>query len=122
MKWFRNRVVNICFLIIVGGTFLNMSFFLAEISLLKDAYNKTTIENIAKMFSASLAEEEMDAPESSEGGISLKEVDLFQEYHHHLQLENHVIANILKSRSGHSALHSGFGDIFTPPPDRAIFC
>jgi hypothetical protein len=113
MKFLRKKIVSLIFLSLTGILFLNMSFFLAEISLLKSAYSHSTIENIAKLLSASLTEEEQDVSESSES----KAIDLSSDHFSHLVFEDNGIAIILRMHGLHSMPHGGFFKIFTPPPD-----
>ena len=116
MNRFRNTTTRSIFLLITGITFLNMSFFLAEISALKSAYNKNMLENIARMFTASLSEEETD-PGTTEGNVAVREFDFLEGNLYHLQFEDKGIAHILKELGSHSVPHSGYSQIFTPPPD-----
>jgi hypothetical protein len=119
MRFFRNRFVAVCFLAIAGITFINMTFLLAEVSVLEKAYDKTTLENIARMISSSMAEEEQDASESSEGNQALQEMDFLHSNHYHLKLEDTGVSNILKIFGVHSNPHPGYFSLFTPPPDRS---
>jgi len=119
MQFYRKRLVSLCFLVVTGITFLNMSFFLAEISMLKGSYNKNVLENIARMFSASLSEEETDS-EGGEGSPPYKEVDLCQQHYNHLRFEDSYLSTTLRSMNGLHMPHSGFQEIVTPPPDQLI--
>jgi hypothetical protein len=118
MNVFRNKLVKIVFLVVTGLTFFNMSFFLAEVSALKSAYGKTQMENIARLFTASLAEEETDHGGTEEVQL-LKETDLLEGHVYHLHFEMIGIANVLKSLQRTIQTHGGYLRIFTPPPD---FC
>lgn len=65
--------------VFTGIVFLNMSFFLAEVSALRlDKYDKKMLENLVRSFSC-VSEEERDASAESTdaGGSSVKEVDLY---------------------------------------------
>jgi hypothetical protein len=119
MQFYRKRVVRLCFLAVTGLTFLNMSFFLAEISMLKGSYNKNVLENIARMFSTSLSEEETDS-EGGEGSPPYKEVDLCQQHGNHLRFEDSYMSTTLRSIDGMHMPRSGFQEIVTPPPDRSL--
>src|SRR5436190_23830261 len=97
MKMLRNKVWRACFLFLTGLTFLNMSFFIAEIATMKSAYNKATLENIARLFSASLSEEETDS-ESPENDVH--EIDIVAGYFYHLQFEESYLSISLKTLAG----------------------
>jgi hypothetical protein len=116
MNVFRNKLIKIVFLVVTGLTFFNMSFFLAEVSALKTAYGKTQMENIARLFTASLAEEETDHGSAEEGQL-LKETDFLEGHVYHLQFETIGVANLLKSLRHTIQPHGGYLRIFTPPPD-----
>ena len=119
MQFYRKRVVSLCFLVVTGLTFLNMSFFMAEISMLKSSYNKNVLENIARMFSTSLSEEETDS-EGGEGSPTYKEVDLCQQHSNHLRFEDSYMSSTLRSLNGLHMPRSGFQKIVTPPPDQFL--
>jgi hypothetical protein len=96
-----------------------MSFFLTEVALLKDAYNKSTIENITRIFSASLSEEEADSAETNEVSGSVKEIDILEGKIHHLQFEKTGIQNVLKNLGNtHRRPRDGYFEVATPPPDK----
>ena len=116
MRVLRQRKWKAVFLVVTGLTFLNMSFFMAEISALKGAYSQTAMENIVRMFTLSLSEEEHDhgTPESSG---ALKEFDLLEGNLYHLQFESKDVSNTLKVLGYLSSTHPGFLSIESPPPD-----
>ena len=87
--------------------------------MLKSAYNKTQLENIVKLVSASLAEEEQDASENTESH-TYKVADFLSIHSCQLLLENAGIATILKILVDHNNTHGGYAQILTPPPDRHI--
>jgi hypothetical protein len=98
--------------------FLNMSFFLAEVSALKLTQDKKMIENIARLISSSAAEEEKDVF----GGLadedcSAKEVDLIFNYAVH-SIHSHVIF-IDNKRGNHDQGLPQLGsyETFSPPPE-----
>ena len=66
-----------------GLIFLNMSFFLAEVSALKLNQDKKMVSNIIKLISSSAAEEEKDAFGGADEDCSAKEVDLIFNYSTH---------------------------------------
>lgn len=79
MKFFREAYIRKVMTVFTGIVFLNMSFFLAEVSALKlDKYDKKMLENLVRSFSC-VSEEERDASAESTdtGGASVKEVDLY---------------------------------------------
>ena len=79
MKLFRKKHISKLLSLFTGIVFLNLSFFLAEISALKiGKENKQLVENLVRIFST-VSEEEKDinAGESSDAAASFaKEVDL----------------------------------------------
>ena len=66
-----------------GLIFLNMSFFLAEVSALKLSQDKKMFSNIIKLISSNAAEEEKDAFGGTDEDSSAKEVDLIFSYSAH---------------------------------------
>lgn len=115
MNFFRTRTTRSIFLLITGLTFLNMSFFLAEIAALKPAYGQNEMENIVRMFNASLSEEETETS-SNEGGGMITQIDFLEDNLYHLRFEGTGILNILKARGFHSCPHPGFSQIESPHP------
>lgn len=79
MKFFRKAYIRKVMTVFTGIFFLNMSFFLAEISALNlDKYDSKMLENLVRSFSC-VSEEERDATGESadSSGASVKEVDLY---------------------------------------------
>jgi hypothetical protein len=101
-----------------GLAFLNMSFFLAEVSFLNFKENEL-LENVAKLILNTGFEEERDGEPSGEK--SIKEMDK-----HVQQFQIHSNAAILISIKGSSILidhyrHADHSLIFSPPPDLIPF-
>jgi hypothetical protein len=119
MKIFRARIVALSFIWVTTVTFLNMSFFVAEVAALKSEYNKEVLENIARLVSSSLAEEETDS-EVPGSGHALKETDLLEGQWYHLCFEAAGISNLLKVFGDNHGTHRGYYTIITPPPDFRI--
>lgn len=101
-----------------GLIFLNMSFFLAEVSALKLTHDKKMIENIARLIAGSSAEEEKDVF----GGLadedcSAKEVDLIFNYSAHT-IHGHVIfINNKRGNHDQGVPLLGSHEIYSPPPE-----
>ncbi len=119
MNVFRQRYLAKTFSLITGVIFLNMSFFLAEVTLLKFS-QKEIIENIAKLILNSGFEEERDC-ESSGGDTFGKEVDL-----HLQQVQIHYTSSFLMSIRVNRTLidhyrHANHSSTFFPPPDLPYF-
>lgn len=115
MKVFRQQVLVNVFAFITGVMFLNMSFFLAEVSALK-IKDKGLIENIVKLVSSSGFEEERDG-EPVKDDSAAKEVDLLN-----LQVQiHHQSLFLTASKANHSwenlYPHANYSLTFTPPPD-----
>ena len=115
---FRNPYVMNMMAFFTGLIFLNMSFFLAQVSALKLTEDKKMIENIAKLISSSSAEEEKDAfGGHADEDCSAKEVDLIFNYNTHT-LDSRILL-IKNNRYIHdqSLLLLGNSEIFSPPPE-----
>ena len=69
--------------LLTGLIFLNMSFFLFEVSALKLNQDKKMFSNIIKLISSSAAEEEKDAFGGADEDSKVKEVDLIFNYTTH---------------------------------------
>lgn len=113
MKFIRTHVLAKTLTFLTGLVFLNMSFFLAEVSMLKYD-NKDIIENIANLLFNCGFEEERDGESSGDSGG--KEIDLM------LQIQIHHTASILLStgvtRNIHNHYrHANYALDFFPPPD-----
>jgi hypothetical protein len=82
MKVLRNKVILRFTTLVTGIVFLNMSFFLAEVSALKLTKDKKMTENIAKLIAGAASEEEKDACSSSaeEDAKGLTELDLLLDH------------------------------------------
>ncbi|MBA4055877.1 MAG: hypothetical protein C0490_14275 [Marivirga sp.] len=81
MKLFRIKYVSNALSLFTGIVFLNMSFFLAEVSLLKLDQDKQMVENIAKLLAGCAAEEEKDVfGGSADEDPTAKEIDLIFSY------------------------------------------
>ena len=101
-----------------GIIFFNMSFFLVEVAALKLNKDRQMIANIAKLLSASSAEEEKDAfGGSADEDCSAKEVDLIYNYTTH-NVNHDIILKSAKKRvhdQGSPLLMSY--EIYSPPPE-----
>lgn len=101
-----------------GLIFLNMSFFLAEVSALKLTQDKKMLENIARLISSSAAEEEKDIFGGfADEDCSAKEVDLIFSYTIHT-IHGHGILTDNKLDTHDQGLPLlGSYEIYSPPPD-----
>ena len=100
-----------------GVIFLNMSFFLAEVSALKIRQDKKLFSNIIKLISSNAAEEEKDAFGGPEEDSSAKEVDLIFSYSVHT-----IHAHISEVNNKRSVFDQGVPllgsyEIYSPPPE-----
>lgn len=117
MLIFRNIYVRNGMALFTGLIFLNMSFFLAEVSALELTKDKQMSKNIALLISSSAAEEEKDVF----GGLadedcSVKGVDLIVAYSTH-SIHGHEIV-ISKYRNHDQGLPLlGSYEIYSPPPE-----
>ncbi len=114
MNTIRQHYLTKAFSLITGLIFLNMSFFLAEVSMLK--FNKKELIEIAKLILNTGLEEERDGESSSADSLG-KEVHLFMH-----QVQMHTTASFLISTRTNRTLvdhyrHANHSLIFFPPPD-----
>jgi hypothetical protein len=119
MTIFRQKYIKTAMIFFTGIIFLNMSFFLAEVTALKLAGNKALVENIAKLISGGGLEEEKDAStETAEGGdVTVKEVDLLA---HHAFIHHAALSLIAQGRNGilnDTFSYFSYLEIFSPPPE-----
>ena len=115
MNSFRRNYLSRAFSLITGVLFLNMSFFLAEVSLL-EITDHQIIENIARLISIGGFEEERDG-ETSGKDKSAKEVDLLV---NHAQIHQRLLFLITtKTNFTLDDLypHANYSQTFSPPPD-----
>jgi len=100
-----------------GLIFLNMSFFLFEVSALKISQDKKMYSNIMKLISSNAAEEEKDAFGGQEEDSSAKEVDLIFSYSVHT-IRNHISeVNNKRSVFDQGVPLLGSYEIYSPPPE-----
>lgn len=117
MKLIRKNIATRLFLLVWCAVFLNMSFFMAEVSALKLTHNKALIENIKKLISSTAAEEETDSTETSEETSSLKEYKITVNEVYCIQNASHAVANQLKALEIVLREHPGHCKTYSPPPD-----
>lgn len=117
MLFFRNVRVRNAMALFTGLIFLNMSFFLAEVSALGLTKDKKMIKNIALLISSSAAEEEKDAfGGTADEDCSAKGVDLIVSYSTHSIYDHGVL--ITKNSSHDQGLPLlGSYEIYSPPPE-----
>jgi hypothetical protein len=119
MNLIRQHILTKAFTLFTGLVFLNMSFFLAEVSLMNFS-KKELIENIAKLILNSGFEEERDC--ETPGADSMgKGVDLMLQ-----QVQIHHTSSILMSIGVNRTLvnhyrHANHSLTFSPPPDFSVF-
>ena len=97
--------------------FLNMSFFLAEVSALKLHKDKELIANIAKLLSTSAAEEERDVFGATDEDHTSRVVDLIFSYTIHTVLDNIIDINNKRCIGNEGLTAIGNYEIFSPPPE-----
>ena len=118
MKLLRSKSIKSVLLLLTGITFLNLSVFMAEVSLLNLSKDDSAIERVFKILIAGGFEEESENPaDGHENPYSLKEIDLLQSFnlYHHLHL--YLIAQQRYGSLNSSAPLSGYTTIFSPPPE-----
>jgi len=118
MKVFRLKYLRNGFALFTGIIFLNMSFFLTEVSALKLDQNKPLMENLSKLMAGCAAEEEKDIfGGSSDEDTLVKEIDLIFNCH-----TCTIGSYVLVSKSKISLLDQGIPllgnyEIYSPPPE-----
>lgn len=117
MLIFRNTYVRNAMALFTGLIFLNMSFFLIEVSALGLAKDKQMVKNIALLIASSAAEEEKDAF----GGIadedhSTKGIDLIVSYTTHTIHGCEILITRYSDRDQGLPLLGSY-EIYSPPPE-----
>jgi hypothetical protein len=114
---FRNLFLKHAMTLFTGLIFLNMSFFLAEVSALKLNQDKKMIANIAKLISTSAAEEEKDVFGGADEDHSAKEVNLIYSHAAHTIHSYTLDVNSKRCILDHGLPETGNYEIFSPPPE-----
>ena len=118
MKLFRLKYVSNTFTLVTGIIFLNMSFFLAEVTALKLDQDKQMMENISKLLSGCAAEEEKDVfGGSSDEDTTAKEIDLIFNYHTHSPGDASLMSKNKLHAFSQGIPQLGNYEIFSPPPE-----
>lgn len=118
MNLFRNQATTRIFCLINGIIFLNMSFFLAEVSLLGLA-DKQMVENICKLMLNGGLEEERDGF-SSGGDAPTKEFSLFSNESLLRHSAFYLITSKIYQVSEDYYPHANHSEKYSPPPDYFI--
>ena len=117
MRILKNIYVRNLMTLFTGLVFLNMSFFLFEVSALKLNQDKTMFSNIIKLISNTSAEEEKDAFGGADEDYSAKEVDLIVNY------STHTVYSYIKEVNPKRCVFDqgvpllGSYEIYSPPPE-----
>lgn len=117
MLMLRNRRLQRMMTLFTGIVFLNMSFFLFEVSLLKLDKDHKMIENIAKLIAGAASEEEKDVfgSSSEKDNLTTNALDLFLD-------PNHCPVFFLIPLSKSTGIHFDekpivqYAEIASPPP------
>ena len=118
MKLFRIKFVSKLFALFTGIVFLNMSFFLAEVTVLKLDQDKQMMENICKLLSGSAAEEEKDIfGGSSDEDTAAKEINLIFNHHIYSPCNASLISKRELDTLSQGTPQLGNYEIFSPPPE-----
>jgi urease gamma subunit len=114
MDIIRQHFLTKIFTLVTGLIFLNMSFFLAEVCLLK--YNQTELVEIAKLILNTGFEEERDG-EATGADTMAKGVDLLMHQSRMFNASSFLMSvNLNKTLVDHYR-HADHSLIFFPPPD-----
>ena len=117
MTIFRNTYFRDVMTVFTAVIFLNMSFFLAEVSALKLHQDKELIANIAKLLSTSASEEERDVFGATDEDHTSRVVDLIFSYSVHTVHNNTVDVNSKRCVKNEGLTAVGNYEIFSPPPE-----
>lgn len=113
MKLFRIKHITVAFSLLTSVIFLNLSFMLAEIAVLKMDKNKEVAQYLSILVASSMNEEE---PGSGDEDISFAEIDLIVQHIVNpcvIEVSSDVTFNIWLH--GHPRL--GEFEINNPPPE-----
>lgn len=116
MKIFRNTIIKNIMTLLTGVIFLNMSFFLYEVTVLNLGQSKQMAANIAKLLSTSANEEERDAFGGTDEDSTVKEVDLIFSYDTH-SLTAHTSKAKASCAVNLGVPLLGSYEIYSPPPE-----
>jgi hypothetical protein len=118
MQFLRIPYINRAFSLFTGIVFLNMSFFLAEVSALHMDKDQEMIENIAKLIAGSSAEEEKDAfGGNADEDSSCHEIDLiFISYLHAPESRDLIPPVNIRTLDAGIPLFGNY-EIYSPPPE-----
>ena len=118
MLMFKKLYIKNAMTLFTGLIFLNMSFFLMEVSALKLHQDKKLLVNIAKLISSSSAEEEKGSVGgSADEDLSAKEVDLIASYPVHSIYNQILSVNIKRCLLNVGMPLLGSYEIYSPPPE-----
>ena len=115
MNFIRTHIASRIFTIFVGVVFLNMSFFVSEVRMLKLDLNRDLAQNIAKLVSGAGFEEEREAGEESSANEG-KVVDIFLTLNSSTPLIAGMFIPKNKIHQDGRSLSPGCVEITTPPP------
>jgi len=115
---FKNQRIKHAMTLVTGLIFLNMSFFLMEVSALKLHQDKKMLANIAKLISTSSNEEEKGAVGgSADEDFSAKEVDIISNYIPHTIFSQLTVLNTKRCVHDAGVPLLGSYEIYSPPPE-----
>lgn len=113
MRSIREHFLSKLLAFAAGLAFLNLSFFLAEVSLLK-IEERELIENIAKLILNTGFEEEREGESSGEN--SIKEIIAMHQANIH-GISSNLISTRINSVLVDHYRHANHSFTFSPPPD-----
>jgi hypothetical protein len=115
MNLIRRHIASRILTIFIGAIFLNMSFFLSEVRMLKLDVDRELAHNIAKLVSGTGLEEEREAGEESSAGEG-KTIDIFLTINASATLIAGIVIPKNKIHADDRSLSTGCVEITTPPP------
>lgn len=118
MKFVRSAHITKVFAILTGIVFLNMSFFLAEVSALKIEKDKVLFKNICKLVAGSSAEEEQGAFGGyADEDSAAQGIDFVLARDLNISLQYTIISDLQPSILELGIPRFGNYEIYSPPPE-----
>jgi hypothetical protein len=118
MNQFRESLLSKALTLLTTLVFLNMSFFLAEVKLLKLEKDSRFTKIIALVVAGTCFEEEKEAGgETAEEETTAKKIDVLFGYQNHSNNQYVLLSDLLELMSHQPHPSGGDQEIFTPPPE-----
>jgi hypothetical protein len=117
MNHFREHFFSRLFTVVTAVIFLNMSFFLVEVSLLELEKDGRFGKIITLVLAGTCFEEEKEAgADTTEEETSAKKIEVVFQNHSYAS-DGYILLSDSKWISDHSIPLGGINETFTPPPE-----